>query len=203
MVGRKGAHTDVIRACRTVAAPEPPPRRPANAVESGDGATAERPANPIDRYSLALQLLQVFPMVSSVVLVFVPVSWLARVLAAAVLVVGTVWVVWRERTRGKPTAPPADDQRADMAAAVVEALLNGPVATGEYGGEFRGVSISIRIHGSPSAAYRHHYRRRRLRELRSRPALPPPPRAALFRHEIRGQPEMTLRIVDDQLPDVH
>lgn len=168
----------------------------------GDVA-AERPANPIDRYSLALQLVQVFPIVSGLALVLVPVTWLARVLAAIGLLVGTVWVVWRERARGKGATPQEDTQRANVAAAVVDALFNGPAATGEYGGEYRGVSISIRIDSPVSSTYRRQYRRRRLREVRSRPVLPPPPRSALFRHEIGGQPEMVLRVVHDQSPDVH
>lgn len=145
-------------------------------------ADPERPANPVDHYSLVLQLIQVFPIISGVVLALVTVTWLARVLAAGGLVVGTLWVVWQERSRGTARQRRADvpvvvarpgEVRADTraAAAVVDALLNSPAAVGEYGGDYREVRISIRVSGPAPSTFRHRYRRRRLRERRSRPAL--------------------------------
>jgi hypothetical protein len=178
MVGCKGAHPGVVRVRRT--------------------STAERPANPIDRYSLVLQLIQVLPIVSGAVLTLVTVTWLARVLAAAGLLAGTVWVVWRERVPALSGSARDDEPEAED--------------EGEYEA---GVSIRISSPGSSAYRHRHCHRQRRLREWRNCPALPradlvsgdrrpsSAPSRALLHHEIRSQPEMALRIVDDQSPDVH
>lgn len=217
MVVSSVARTGTVRARRTGTA-DTVPREQAGGPDQADGA--ERPANRVDHYSLALQLIQVFPIISGVVLALVTVTWLARVLAAAGLLVGTLYVLWHERGRRKAQPRGAHARRAASqevavvqpvevraetraAAAVVDALLNNHAlghrdgTTGEYEGEYRGVSISIRISSPASSAYRQRYRRQRLRERRSRPAPPPASRPALFRHEIGCQPEMTLGIVDD------
>ncbi|MBY8882319.1 hypothetical protein [Actinacidiphila acidipaludis] len=73
-----------------------------------------RRANAYDRYSLVLQLIQVFPVVSAFLVAMIADSLLAFALAGAALAAATGLVVWAERT-GRPygltasgTAPPGD-----------------------------------------------------------------------------------------------
>jgi hypothetical protein len=58
-----------------------------------------RPANALDRYSLLLQLIQVFPIVTQAALLMVVTSWLAPALSGLCLLFGTVWVIYVERIR--------------------------------------------------------------------------------------------------------
>lgn len=117
----------------------------------------ERPANSLDRYSLALQLIQVFPLVSGVTLALVTVTWLARTMAAVVLVTGTVWVIWQDKSR-----------RAERQSEEVRRTPAPRVVVVARPDEYR-VS-SVRVGSTTPAAFRRRYRRRRLREVRSRPA---------------------------------
>lgn len=138
------------------------------AAPASDGASAaaahraERPANSLDRYSLGLQLLQVFPIVSGAVLALVTIAWLARVLAAAVLLAGAVWAIWQDRARRADQRHRADAYRPQKPRTVL-------AQPDEY-------HVSIRVGPTP-AAFRRRYRRLRLREVRSRPSPPAPPRA--------------------------
>ena len=59
----------------------------------------ERAANSVDRYSLVLQLVQVFPIISGAA-VLVTTTWVARAFSALGLIAGTVWVLRLERRGG-------------------------------------------------------------------------------------------------------
>lgn len=59
-----------------------------------------RGANAIDRYSLALQLIQVYPTVLAAVAIALPLAWLQIVVAALGLAIWTLWAILRERGVG-------------------------------------------------------------------------------------------------------
>lgn len=167
MVGRGRAHR---RRTAGILRPEPP----------GSAAGGERDANSIDRYSLALQLVQVFPIVSEAVVVLVTTTWLARVLSAVGLFAGTTWVVRLERTRKARRTPVELPPQETVTAVVPDAMirrLGGVLLTelggGEYG-EVGEISISIRLRPPPSpAGHRERRLRRRLIRGRPRPAADP------------------------------
>jgi hypothetical protein len=61
---------------------------------------AARGANAIDRYSLALQLIQVYPVILGGVAVVLPYRWLRILVALIGLVFWTVWAIIREKAAG-------------------------------------------------------------------------------------------------------
>jgi len=155
-----------LRRAAGICRPDPP----------GSPADGERAANSIDRYSLALQLIQVFPIVSEVAVVLVTTTWLARILSAVGLFAGTAWVVRLERVRmaGRSRRPPDELPLEETVTVVPDEMirrLGGVLLTelggGEYG-ELGEISISIRLRPAPSLA-RHRERRLRRRRIRDRP----------------------------------
>jgi hypothetical protein len=104
----------------------PPPEHP---------SPGRRRANAYDRYSLLLQLIQVFPVVSAFLVAMVADSVLAFVLAAAALAAATGAVVWAERG-GRPygltasgTAPPGRGRILLTAQGRPAGVLAGPGAS--------------------------------------------------------------------------
>ncbi|WP_194919059.1 hypothetical protein [Catenulispora rubra] len=84
-----------------------------------------RGANAIDRYSLALQLIQVYPIVLAGVAVVFPLEWLRILIAVLGLMVWTVLAVVRERStesggRNDAVPLPASAEKARIATATVE-----------------------------------------------------------------------------------
>jgi hypothetical protein len=129
----KPARTDLIvrhDPPETGAAPDPTGRE-------------ERAANAFDRYSLALQLIQVFPIISVVAEVFVQNSWLARVFAGVGLFAGTVWVVQMERSGGvrrrRESRPPRSTELVDSGRLSAEVV-----------GEDNEINIFIRLRTTPT-----------------------------------------------------
>lgn len=89
-----------------------------------------RRANVLDRYSLALQIIQVFPVVLQVAALMVAPIWLRFLLSGAGLVAGTVWVVYLERASGRTR--PGPERRRPAPVAVPDrdpALSYGRVGT--------------------------------------------------------------------------
>jgi hypothetical protein len=167
--------------------------------EGGEGAEGgdepvrrrlpERAANALDRYSLALQLVQVFPIVAEAVVVVVSTAWIARAVSGVLLVAGTAWVVRRERAIElrtlKPRRAGPDPEVSIDAASVDTVSIDGThavvqlppirVDAGEWSPEVchvaavRGgeILISIRLRPAPPAPDRN--RRRPPRRSRNRP----------------------------------
>lgn len=87
----------------------------------------EREPNAVDHYSLALQIIQVFPIVTEPIVLVLPSAWIARIVAGIALLGGTTLVIWTERHRHtrtlrrhrKPTGlcsmPPGSDRGAESA----------------------------------------------------------------------------------------
>jgi hypothetical protein len=149
-----------------------------------------REANSIDRYSLALQLIQVFPIVTGGTALLVTTTWVARALAGFSLLVGTVWAVRLERAalrrrrghgpdipaQAAVTAPPDAAAGATAAALPASSVVHGPdgVLLTRVTSEYGEINISIKL--QPAAAdsvYRRRARRRRLMKRRhERPGAP-------------------------------
>jgi len=53
----------------------------------------------LDHYSLVLQLIQVFPVVSQAAILMVATTWFARALSGSCLIAASIWVVYKERAR--------------------------------------------------------------------------------------------------------
>ena len=96
---------------------------------------ADRAPNAVDHYSMLLQLIQVFPIISGCILFAVPSVWAARGVSAACLVGGSVWAVFWERARS------ARGQQAEDAveAADGEELGHGAARDGNPRGPRTGV----------------------------------------------------------------
>ena len=112
-------------------------------------ASGRRRANAYDRYSLLLQLVQVFPVVSAFLAALVADSVLAFVLSGTALAVATGLVVWTERT-GRPygltasgTAPPGHP-RILLSAERPDGALADPA--GDPAGRQDTVSLLISVH---------------------------------------------------------
>jgi len=152
-----------------------------------------RSANSIDRYSLALQLIQVFPILTGGTALLVTTTWLARALAGLGLLAGTVWAVRLERAgapgplrRRAPAVPqvPVEavvtarlDETPDPADAAdqIVRLVGQEVSHGPDGvvltrvtSEYGEINISIRLQPPPTV-YRRRARRRRLANRHNRP----------------------------------
>lgn len=93
------------------------------------GSRRERAANALDRYSLALQLIQVFPIVSQAAILMVATTWFARALSGTCLLLGTAWVVYLERTRMRRPGPVQGRDVAVVVAAEAEELAVQAVQT--------------------------------------------------------------------------
>ncbi|HEU5332364.1 MAG TPA: hypothetical protein VFU73_06370 [Actinocrinis sp.] len=137
----------------------------------------ERAANTLDRYSLGLQIVQVFPIVAEAVVVVVSTAWIARAISGVLLVTGTAWVVRRERGRelrslrersaDREIPSGAGDPGTGLPALPDEAgglLREMYRVVGARGGE---IVISIRLRPAPPAPDR--ARRRPPRRSRTRP----------------------------------
>ena len=76
--------------------------RPAPALPTGRLARRrrERTPNAVDHYSLVLQIIQVFPIITEFIVLVVADAWLARLLSGICLLAGTVWVVKLEGAGG-------------------------------------------------------------------------------------------------------
>lgn len=59
----------------------------------------EREPNAVDHYSLALQIIQVFPIVTEPIVLVLPSAWIARTVAGVALLGGTTLVIRTERHR--------------------------------------------------------------------------------------------------------
>jgi len=59
----------------------------------------EREPNAVDHYSLALQIIQVFPIVTEPIVLVLPNAWIARTVAGIALIGGTTLVIRIERHR--------------------------------------------------------------------------------------------------------
>ena len=160
--------------------------RPVPSGPGGEGAAASRPperaANTLDRYSLALQIVQVFPIAAEAIVVVVSSAWIARAVSGVLLIAGTAWVVRRERAREMRTArrrraerelPPGSaeedagarcPQPAEDAAEAGGTLREMYRVAGARGEE---IVISIRLRPAPPAPDR--TRRRPPRRSRTRP----------------------------------
>lgn len=140
-------------------------RRSAEHVTTGGSDTAgraERRANAIDHYSLVLQLVQVFPVVTGVTVAVVATAWVARALAGVFLLVGSLWAIRLERSakdRGARRDASAQDPQVR---AVVLAQPTDEIS----------ILIQVRSSVSPSAPGRR--RRRRLLRHASRAVSGPP-----------------------------
>jgi hypothetical protein len=171
-IARRGRSAGIVR----LRPSEPRPRR-------------ERAANSIDRYSLALQIIQVFPIVAWGTALLVTTTWLARALAGIGLLAGTVWAVRLERAGGLGALRRRADRDVPVRAVVTARLddppdgsavppapsvIQGPdgIVLTQVTSECGEINIWIRLHPSPTV-YRHRERRRKLRERHERP---PPPR---------------------------
>lgn len=75
----------------------PAPLEPA---ERGARRRRDRTPNAVDHYSLVLQIIQVFPIITEFIILVVADAWLARLLSGICLLAGTVWVVRLERSGG-------------------------------------------------------------------------------------------------------
>lgn len=73
---------------------------------------ADRAPNAVDHYSMVLQLIQVFPIISGALLFALPSVWAARAVSAAGLVGGSVWAVFWERSRAARRRAAADTAEA-------------------------------------------------------------------------------------------
>jgi hypothetical protein len=106
----------------------------------------ERAANAFDRYSLALQLIQVFPIISEFAVLFVANTWLARMLAGVGLLVGTGWVIQMERSGGmralRRSAVPRQLHSTE--------LVDSGRLSAEVVGEDNEINISIRLRTTPT-----------------------------------------------------
>ncbi|HEV2638835.1 MAG TPA: hypothetical protein VGX23_27055 [Actinocrinis sp.] len=71
---------------------------------AGTSSRRERMANTLDRYSLGLQLIQVFPIMGFAAASVVSVRWLGYLIAALVLLAATAWVVRVDRSGGPRAA---------------------------------------------------------------------------------------------------
>jgi hypothetical protein len=161
---------------------EPYPARSGPAEEgAAHRRLPERAANTLDRYSLALQIVQVFPIVAEAVVVVISSAWIARAVSGVLLVAGTAWVVRRERARELRTLrqgradreiPSAGDARAALPRSGVDQSLDdaGGLLREMYrvaGARGEEIVISIRLRPAPPAPDR--TRRRPPRRSRTRP----------------------------------
>lgn len=160
--------------------PEPRPAR-SDEVDVEEDVAAERlperAPNTLDRYSLALQIVQVFPIVAEAVVVVVATAWIARAVSGVLLVAGTAWVVRRERARetrilrhrrtgreipsGAGAAGAELPRIPDDADSLLREMYRVAGARGEE------IVISIRLRPAPPAPDR--TRRRPPRRSRTRP----------------------------------
>ena len=76
--------------------------RPAPVAPAGRIARRRRDRTPnaVDHYSLVLQIIQVFPIITEFIVLVVADAWLARLLSGICLLVGTIWVVKLESSGG-------------------------------------------------------------------------------------------------------
>jgi hypothetical protein len=128
-----------------------------------------RGANAIDRYSLALQLIQVYPIILGGVAALLPVRWLRILVAIVGLLLWTTLAVVRERTaESRKAARPRpdrddeqdqshDDENADHdhEIAVLETALertSTATATTPITHEVRGIRVDIWLHSADSGA---------------------------------------------------
>jgi len=155
---------------------EPCPARSGPAEdEAAHQRLPERAANTLDRYSLGLQIVQVFPIVAEAVVMVVSSAWIARAVSGVLLVAGTAWVVRRERARELRTLRQRrEDQEIPSGAG--EARTELPQLPDDTGGLLRemyrvagarGEEIVISIRLRPPAPDR--TRRRPPRRSRTRP----------------------------------
>jgi hypothetical protein len=130
---------------------------------------ANRSPNAVDQYSLFLQMIQVFPVISSVVVLIFSNAWLAKMVSGILLVGGTALVVALEyggerRRRGLDVAArstalahdagpePLGEAHADHPETHTRVVAVAPEAQHvvmEDGGQR--IVISIQVHSAPSA----------------------------------------------------
>jgi hypothetical protein len=133
-----------------------------------------RGANAIDRYSLALQLIQVYPIVLAGVAVVLPLKWLRILTAVLGLVIGTTWAVVRERS-GESASRRQDDAFVPQTAAEKAPVASNAMATVE---PIHGIRVDIWLHPStPATSHEPVGRRPRHRQTvyRVHRAIPPKP----------------------------
>jgi hypothetical protein len=102
-----------------------------------------RGANAIDRYSLALQLIQVYPIILAGVAIVFPLEWLRIVVAILGLVVWTIWAVIRERDAVSATD---QDKGVPVRSSFERAHRATPANTTTAAEAIRGIHIDIRLH---------------------------------------------------------
>lgn len=100
-----------------------------------------RNANSYDRYSLFLQLIQVFPVLSAVLLAVVANSWLAFALSGSVLLSATAGVVYVDRLGGRDSREEGFRDRQ----AVEPPAPAAPVAPASAPQRVRAVPVSILV----------------------------------------------------------
>jgi len=168
---------DAIEHRSTAGEPCPAPSGP-DGEAGADPRLPERAANTLDRYSLALQIVQVFPIAAEAIVVVVSSAWIARAVSGVLLVVGTAWVVRRERAREMRTPRPRRAQREVASGAGATGGAGPPHLADDAGGQLREmyrvagargeeIVISIRLRPAPPAPDRS--RRRPPRRSRTRP----------------------------------
>lgn len=167
---------DVIAHRGAAGEPWPAPSGP-DGEAGADPRLPERAANTLDRFSLALQIVQVFPIAAEAIVVVVSSAWIARAVSGLLLVVGTAWVVRRERAREVRILRQRRGER-ELASGAGGTGAGPPHPTDDAGGLLREmyrvagargeeIVISIRLRPAPPAPDRR--RRRPPRRSRTRP----------------------------------
>lgn len=137
----------------------------------------ERAAGASGRYSPALQIVRVLPILVEAVVVVVSTAWIVRAVSGVLLVAGTAWTVHREHARemrtvrgrradreiesGTGDVGAAPSRVPDDAGGLLREMYRVAGARGEE------IVISIRLRPTPSGPDRH--RRRPPRRSRTRP----------------------------------
>jgi hypothetical protein len=159
-----------------------------------------RGANAIDRYSLALQLIQVYPIILGGAAVLIPVRWLRILVALLGLLIWTMWAIVRERSAEKRLARAGinseDHDEDDHEVALVESTVEQtPVATATtttpITRQVQGVRVDIWVH--PADSVPRNPAGRRTTHPRPNQSLPPNhrglPKPRSHRHQPAYDPE--------------
>jgi hypothetical protein len=148
-----------------------------------------RGANAIDRYSLALQLIQVYPIILAGVAVVLPLKWLRILVAVLGLLIGTAWAIVRERSTESASRRGQDDALVPQTKAEKATAASNATVTVE---PVHGIRVDIWLHPGTPASAEPVGRRPRHRQTAyrvHRPALPPKPHHHHQSHADEPEPE--------------